>query len=143
MLARVPVRDQRTVSLGPLRRDPADRAVIFSTIDFGGRLVAIAGTHMAHLTDWSPRQYRRLAALLPPADTPAVLAGDMNLWGPPVSSFFPVWRRAVTGRTWPAHRPHSQLDHVLITESLSVVEGHVAEHSGSDHRPVVVRLALA
>ncbi|MGB7053058.1 MAG: endonuclease/exonuclease/phosphatase family protein, partial [Acidimicrobiales bacterium] len=99
--------------------------------------------HMSHLTDFSPLQYRRLAALLPSPDTPAALAGDMNLWGPPVSSFFPAWRRAVTGRTWPAHRPHSQLDHVLITASLRVVEARIAEHSGSDHRPVVVRLALA
>lgn len=143
VLARVPVRDQKTVSLGHLRHDPADRAVIFVTTELGSRAVTIAGTHMAHLTDWSPLQYRRLAGLLPPADTPAVLAGDMNLWGPPVNSFFPAWRRAVTGRTWPAHRPHSQLDHVLITESLSVVEARIVDHSGSDHRPVVVRLALA
>ena len=28
-----------------------------------------------------------------------MLAGDMNLWGPPVSSYFRGWRRAVTGRT--------------------------------------------
>ena len=143
VLARVPVLDHTTVSLGHLRHDPADRAVIFVTTELGSRTITIAGTHMAHLTDWSPLQYRRLAGLLPPADTPAALAGDMNLWGPPVSSFFPAWRRAVTGRTWPAHRPHSQLDHVLITESLSVVDARIVDHSGSDHRPVIVRLALA
>jgi endonuclease/exonuclease/phosphatase (EEP) superfamily protein YafD len=32
---------------------------------------------------------------------------------------------------------------VLITPSLSVVSAAVAERSGSDHRPVVVTLALA
>ncbi len=143
MLSRVPLRDEGTIWLGRLRADPAERAVVHATADLGGRPVVLMGTHMAHLSHFSPLQYRKLAGLLPPRDTPAVLAGDMNLWGPPVSSFFPAWRRAVTGRTWPAHRPHSQLDHVLITESLQVVESRVAERSGSDHRPVVVRLALA
>jgi endonuclease/exonuclease/phosphatase family metal-dependent hydrolase len=142
-LARIPVHNVRVITLAPLRHDPADRAVICASTDLGGRTATLMGTHMSHLTDFSPLQYRRLAALLPSPDTPAALAGDMNLWGPPVSSFFPAWRRAVTGRTWPAHRPHSQLDHVLITASLRVVEARIADHSGSDHRPVVVRLALA
>jgi len=98
---------------------------------------------MSHLSHWSPAQYRLLAKKLPAPNTAAVLAGDMNLWGPPVNSFFPAWRRAVTGRTWPAPRPHSQLDHVLITEALSVDSARIATRSGSDHRPVVVRLALS
>jgi len=32
---------------------------------------------------------------------------------------------------------------VLITPPLSVVEARVVDRSGSDHRPVVVTLALA
>jgi endonuclease/exonuclease/phosphatase (EEP) superfamily protein YafD len=32
---------------------------------------------------------------------------------------------------------------VLITEALSVDSARVATRSGSDHRPVVVRLALS
>ena len=113
------------------------------TTDLGGREVTVHGTHMSHITHWSPAQYRRLATLLPHPDHAAVLAGDMNLWGPPVASFFPAWRRAVTGRTWPAHRPHSQLDHVLITPALAVVDARVVPTTGSDHRPVVVTLALS
>ena len=143
LLARVPVRDVGVIRLGRLRRDPARRAVLTCTTDLGGREVSVYGTHMSHLTHWSPAQYRLLGKKLPAPDRAAVLAGDMNLWGPPVKSFFPAWRRAVTGRTWPAHRPHSQLDHVLITEALSVDSARVATRSGSDHRPVVVRLALS
>ena len=143
LLSRVPTGDVRVIRLGQLRRDPAARAVISCTTDLGGRTVSIFGTHMSHISHGSHVQYRRLGALLPHPDTPAVLAGDMNMWGPPVNSFFPAWRRAVTGRTWPTRRPHSQLDHVLITPSLSVVSAAVAERSGSDHRPVVVTLALA
>ncbi len=143
LLSRVPCRDPEVLSLGKLRRDPAARAVVRCTIDLGGRDVTVLGTHMSHITHWSPAQYRRLGDLLPHPDHAAVLAGDMNMWGPPVNSFFPAWRRAVTGRTWPAHRPHSQLDHVLITPALSVVDARVVPSTGSDHRPVVVTLALS
>jgi endonuclease/exonuclease/phosphatase family metal-dependent hydrolase len=143
LLARIAVHEPDVLDLGTLRRDPARRAVVRCTTVLGGRTVSIFGTHMSHITHFSPAQYRRLARLLPPANTPAVLAGDMNMWGPPVNSFFPAWRRSVTGRTWPSWRPHSQLDHVLITPALSVVDARIAPASGSDHLPVVVTLALA
>jgi len=143
VLARVACRDPQVLPLGKLRRDPAERAVVRCTTDLGGREVVVHGTHMSHITHLSPAQYRRLARLLPPLDQPALLAGDMNMWGPPASSFFNGWRRAVIGRTWPSHRPHSQLDHILVTPALAVVDARVAASSGSDHRPVVVTLALA
>ena len=143
VLARIACRDPQVLELGKLRRDPARRAVVRCTTDLGGRELIIHGTHMSHISHLSPAQYRRLARLLPPLDQPALLAGDMNMWGPPASSFFSGWRRAVIGRTWPAHRPHSQLDHILITPALTVVHAEVAPSSGSDHRPVVVTLALA
>jgi endonuclease/exonuclease/phosphatase family metal-dependent hydrolase len=143
VLARVPCRDAEVLDLGKLRRDPARRAVVRCTTDLGGHELIVHGTHMSHITHLSPAQYRRLARLLPALDRPALLAGDMNMWGPPASSFFRGWRRAVVGRTWPAHRPHSQLDHVLITPLLRVLEARVADTTGSDHRPVVVTLALA
>ena len=117
----------RCCRLGKLRRDPARRAVVRCTTDLGGRELTVHGTHMSHITHLSPAQYRRLARLLPPLDRPAVLAGDMNMWGPPASSFFRGWRRAVIGRTWPAHRPHSQLDHILVTPALRVVDARVAD----------------
>jgi len=142
VLARVACRDVEVLSLGKLRRDPASRAVVRCRTDLGGAELTIHGTHMSHITHLSPAQYRRLARLLSPIDEPALLAGDMNMWGPPASSFFRGWRRAVVGRTWPAHRPHSQLDHILVTPALQVVDARVADASGSDHRPVVVTLAL-
>lgn len=141
LLARVPCRDVEVLPLGKLRRDPARRAVIRCTVDVGGTALVVHGTHMSHITHLSPAQYRRLARLLPPLDRPALLTGDMNMWGPPAASFFKGWRRAVTGRTWPAHRPHSQLDHVLVTPAVDVVAARVADATGSDHRPVVVTLA--
>jgi endonuclease/exonuclease/phosphatase family metal-dependent hydrolase len=141
VLARVACRDVEVLSLGKLRRDPASRAVVRCKTDLGSAELTIHGTHMSHITHVSPAQYRKLARMLPPIEQPALLAGDMNMWGPPASSFFRGWRRAVVGRTWPAHRPHSQLDHILVTPSLRVIDARVAEASGSDHRPVVVTLA--
>ena len=142
VLARVACRDPRVLDLGQLRRDPARRAVVRCTTDLGAGEMVIHGTHMSHITHLSPAQYRRLARLLPPPDRPALLAGDMNMWGPPASSFFPGWRRAVIGRTWPSHRPHSQLDHILVTPAVTVLDARVAAASGSDHRPVVVTVAV-
>lgn len=142
VVARVDCRDPQVLELGKLRRDPAKRAVVRCTTDLGGRELVVHGTHMSHISHLSPAQYRRLARLLPPLDTPALLAGDMNMWGPPASSFFSGWRRAVIGRTWPSHRPHSQLDHILVTPAVAVIDARVARSSGSDHRPVVATLAL-
>ena len=65
----------------------------------------------------------------PAADHAAVLAGDMNLWGPPVQLVLP---RVAPGRhraDLAGPRPHSQLDHMLITPALSVVDARVADRS--------------
>jgi endonuclease/exonuclease/phosphatase family metal-dependent hydrolase len=54
----------------------------------------------------------------------------------------PGWRRAVVGRTYPSHRPHSQIDHILVNEKIEVLSGEVLPACGSDHRPVCARLRL-
>lgn len=143
VLSRIATHDCRVISLGKLRRDAARRVVIRCDVPLGAERLAVHGTHMSHITHGSHAQYRKLARALPRPTTPAVLVGDMNMWGPPVSSYFRGWRRALRVRTWPAHRPHSQLDHVLVTPRVRVVEARVGEFAGSDHLPVVVTLALA
>ncbi|MGH9080985.1 MAG: endonuclease/exonuclease/phosphatase family protein [Acidimicrobiales bacterium] len=142
LLSRVPIGHVEVIPLGQLRRDPARRAVIRGTAELAGGPLVICGTHMSHITHGSHAQYRRLAKQLPPSDEAACLAGDMNLWGPPTSSYFRGWRRGVTGRSWPARRPHSQLDHVLVTAPVAVLDGRIGDFAGSDHRPAVVTVAL-
>jgi endonuclease/exonuclease/phosphatase family metal-dependent hydrolase len=142
LLARLPVRELAIIELGRLHRDPARRAVIRGVVGLEGGDLAVYGTHMSHITHGSHAQYRRLASTLSPGRTAAVLAGDMNLWGPPVSSYFRGWHRTIVGRTWPAHRPHSQLDHVLATPQVTTVDARVGPDGGSDHRPVVVTVAV-
>jgi endonuclease/exonuclease/phosphatase family metal-dependent hydrolase len=143
LLSRVPLRDVEVISLGHLKRDAARRAVIRAVVDLEGGPLVIHGTHMSHITHGSHAQYRLLGTKLPAPTTAAVLAGDMNLWGPPVNSYVRGWRRGVKGRTWPALRPHSQLDHIMVTPPVTVTGARIGEFAGSDHRPVVATLSVS
>jgi len=141
----VPARAE-VLELGDIRGDRTRRgAIAVDLVPPGGdgRPVTVIGTHMSHLSDGSLIQFRRLARRLPAADTDVVLAGDMNLWGPPLSLLFPGLRRVVRGRTWPAWRPIAQSDHILATSRLaSSAHGEVVPVRGSDHLPVRARFAL-
>jgi len=143
VLSRLPVRTTKVIELTRLRRDRANRAVVALNVEVDGRAVGVAGTHMSHLSHGSALHFRAVARMLEETfgDEPVLLAGDMNLWGPPIHALLGQWRRAVKGKTWPAWRPHSQLDHILV-RGLAVRDAGVWPESGSDHRPVWARLAL-
>ena len=147
VLSRLPITSTDVLDLGRLARDRARRAALALTVGGGigvGIEVTIVGTHMSHLTYGAPRQFLRLARAVRATHKgrPAVLAGDMNLWGPPVSLLLPGWRRAVRAKTWPAWRPHSQVDHVLVRGRLAVLGGAVLGAVGSDHLPVRATLGV-
>jgi hypothetical protein len=131
------------VHLSHLRADRVRRVAIVVDVTVDGRPVSIVGTHMSHLHFGSHRNWaelrRQLGALARPD---AVLAGDMNTWGPLVRVFMPGWRRAVIGATWPARRPHSQIDHVIVRGAFVPRTGRVLPDVGSDHRPVMAELDL-
>jgi len=93
---------------------------------------------MTHLSYGSPRHYRALGRYLKEtaSETPTVILGDFNLWGWPVVGFLRGFRRAVKGRSWPAWRPHSQIDHLLVDKKLEVLSGSVVKDRGSDHRAI-------
>lgn len=132
-----------TLRLPPLARDRVHRAAIVVDLRVDDVPLSVIGTHMSHLHYGSHRNYADLRRLLQTHARPeAVLLGDMNLWGPPVRAFLPDWRRAVKGRTWPAWRPHSQIDHILVRGGIEVVSSEVLPPAGSDHRPVRAILTL-
>lgn len=143
VLSRQPLADATVLPLGQLRKDPARRVAIRGTVSVGGTSLVVHGTHMSHLLQRSPVQFRELAKALPGPGTLAVVAGDMNLWGPAVTTLLRGWRRAVVGRTWPSGRPHSQVDHLLVNPSVVVVDTAVVDTRASDHRPVRATLAPA
>ena len=135
------------IPLGKLRRRlrPSGWSSAATSSSRAGTL-AVFGTHMSHITHGSPLPSTGGSAGCSRQPTnAAVLAGDMNLWGPPVTSYLPgLAAGPATGRTWPAHRPHSQLDHVLVTPPVVRARGpRSARTRDPTTVPVVVTLALA
>ena len=141
VLSRLPVIGSDVVAVGPqLPRDPGRRAVVRAVVDAGAPFTVV-GTHLPLLKDPVWRLAPALRAALPGPDRPAAFAGDMNMWGWCADRLAgPGWRRAVRGRTYPAHRPHSQTDHILVNAPVEVVGAEVVPQVRSDHRPVRARL---
>jgi endonuclease/exonuclease/phosphatase family metal-dependent hydrolase len=142
VLSRLPIRGRSVIDLGRLQQDRARRFALVLDLEVDGIPLTVVGTHMSHIRHGAPVQFLRLSRAirrLAPSG-PGILAGDMNLWGPAVAAFFPEWRRALLRKTWPAWRPHSQVDHILIRGPLAVEGGEAYTSMGSDHRPLRVRL---
>jgi len=144
VLTHLPARELGRPAVGPTRGDPVpERRVLHLEVDVDGRPVDFVAVHLtSRLPHGPPLQLRRLARLLPSGARPAIVAGDCNFWGPPTSALLPGWRRVVRGRTWPADRPHSQIDHILVRGGIEVVDSAVLPPVGSDHRAVRARLRI-
>lgn len=135
------------VAVTPVRQlalDPVARRVVVVDVDTGAGALRVVGTHWAHPHMGAPLRTGELRRALPHPDVPAVLAGDMNMWRWCLAAVAPrAWRPAVRGPTWPSHRPHSQIDHLLVTPSVEVLGGEVLDLVASDHRPVRARVRVA
>src|SRR5918994_1466907 len=144
VLSRPPAQLVQMIPVGDVPGDPASRrcALRVALVVDGDNIDLIAVHLTSRLPYGPPMQIRNLRRRLPAPDERTVIVGDFNLWGPAVTALLPGWRRAVRGRTWPAHRPHSQIDHVLVRDDVDVVEAEVLDEVGSDHRPVRVTLRL-
>jgi endonuclease/exonuclease/phosphatase family metal-dependent hydrolase len=144
LLSRLPIRTSRLVDMGRLveRWDVAHRWALLVDVEVGGSdLLSVAAIHLSFALPNAAAQLRRLAGALP-GDRASVVVGDCNLWGPVAAGLVPRHERAVRGRTWPAHRPHSQLDHILVTPELAVIASEVLAPAGSDHLPIRATLEL-
>jgi endonuclease/exonuclease/phosphatase family metal-dependent hydrolase len=143
LLSRKPIRSSRTVALPHLPLDPWSRALLHAEIDVDGTNLTVVATHFTHLEHGAPLHTGALRRGLPPSDRPAALIGDLNMWGWTIDAMAPRgWRRALRGKTWPAPRPHHQIDHLLVTPSVEVIRGEVLGDMGSDHRPIRARLRV-
>ncbi|GAA3338409.1 hypothetical protein GCM10020358_18380 [Amorphoplanes nipponensis] len=136
VLSRVPWQHCATVPLGTAARDPVG-ARLAQVVTFPG--LRVVNVHLTHRLTRGPSQLRRLLAALPAPAGPTVIAGDLNMCRPTVLLARP-YRPALRGRTWPAHRPVAQIDHVLLGPGITAVTAAVAPAVGSDHLPVVVTL---
>ncbi len=138
VLSRHPVLETDRIPLRPVPRGSlARRRALRLRLDVDGSALDLVAVHLSSRVPQGPVSHLLdLRPHLPSRDRPAVVAGDCNFWGPTVVSLLPGWRRAVRGRTWPARRPHSQIDHILVTPRIRVVESAVLDPVGSDHRPI-------
>jgi endonuclease/exonuclease/phosphatase family metal-dependent hydrolase len=147
IVSRIPAEIRGRLAVGSVPGDPTpERGGLHVVLDVDGTEVDLVGVHLtSRLPYGPPTQLRRLRPQLPDDDRPAIVAGDCNFWGPGVTAFLPGWARAVRGRTWPARRPHSQIDHILVrpTSRIEVLDSAVLPEVGSDHRPVRATLRVS
>jgi endonuclease/exonuclease/phosphatase family metal-dependent hydrolase len=137
--SRLPVVARHDLPLPRTISDPAaPRVAIQLSVDVGGVVVDAVGLHTSSRLWWGAPivHLHGLRKQLPPPGRPAFIAGDFNLWGPGVELLLPGFHRTVLGRTYPSHRPHSQIDHVLVNDRLTCVSAEVIDDRRSDHRPV-------
>ena len=144
VLTRLPSRRLPDTPIRHVWTDPAStRRALRIELDVDGNSLELIAVHLtSKLPHGPPIQMARLRRDLPPRGRRAVVVGDLNFWGPPSVALLRGWRRSVRGRTWPAHSPHSQIDHVLVRDDVEVLETEVLPDVGSDHRPIRVRLRL-
>ena len=85
-----PIEASRVLELRLLKADRMRRAAIVVDVTVDGRPISVGGIHMSHLLYGSPRNFAELRRRLRTEARPdAVLAGDMNSWGPLVQLFMP------------------------------------------------------
>jgi endonuclease/exonuclease/phosphatase family metal-dependent hydrolase len=142
--SRFPVLERSPIVLRKVKADPVpERKALSVTVEIDGRAVEIVGLHTSsRLHVFAPVRHLLSARPHLGRGMPQVIAGDFNFWGPPVAALMPGWQRPVRGATWPSHRPHSQIDHVLVRGGIEALSGEVLPATPSDHRPVRARLRL-
>ncbi|MBW4029683.1 MAG: hypothetical protein HIU57_03270 [Acidobacteria bacterium] len=139
----LPIESITVLPLGRLPREKVRRALIVARLDLEGRPIHVAAVHGSHLSHGSPLLYRRLTSLVGELDptVPIILGGDFNCWRPLLRVLLPGWRTLARARTWPARRPHSQIDHLLGRGPWRRL-GASATDGGSDHRALTGDVAL-
>ncbi len=139
----LPILSLEVTSLGRLPREKVRRALIVARLEFEGRPIHVVAVHGSHLTHGSPLLYRRVTRIVAGLDPtlPTILAGDFNCWRPLLRLLLPGWTSLARARTWPARRPHSQIDHILARGPWRV-KSSAATDGGSDHRALCADVTL-
>ena len=120
-----------------------------------GRPLRVIGTHpfpplSQHCFESRSKQLVHIAGLLDPLED-NVIAGDFNLtpWSPIFSDVLAAgdlkdsrigFGPACTWNAFPSFIGGIQIDHVLTSQSIKILDHQVTEDFGSDHRAVVVEI---
>jgi len=143
LLTRLDVEEVRVISLGRLPRERVKRALVVARLRDHDRSFYVLAIHGAHLSHGSHRQYRRVSEFVETLDPklPMLIGGDFNAWRPLLRFLLPGWHSLASGRTWPASRPHSQIDHILGRGPWTSTRSFTAD-GGSDHLALVADIEL-
>lgn len=127
--------------LRPVLVSDEPRVALIALVDNPFGSVTVATTHLSFMPGWNTRQLRRLVRELAGWERPVLLMGDLNM-GPRHAIRASGMRSLVSARTFPAHTPHRQLDHVLLAGELGQgpVAGAAVELPLSDHRALTVTI---
>ena len=148
VLSRFPIVQVQTVE------DDEGIEHIDALIDWNGKKIRLTAWHpMPPISQYDhTKRNLQLLALAKEAKAsgqPAIVAGDLNAtpWSIAFSNLDQAGLRRASGLTptWPAVGRGwigIPIDHVLVTSHWSVVEREVGPNLGSDHLPVIVRIAL-
>jgi endonuclease/exonuclease/phosphatase family metal-dependent hydrolase len=125
------------------------RGAILADLRVGGQALRVVGMHLDLSGLWRRRQALAILAHLKArdGDPPTVLMGDLNEWsanGGCLRDFGQDHRFADCGRSFHARRPIAQLDRIMVSGQLEVVESgaHMSETArrASDHLPIWARI---
>ena len=125
--------------------------VLRARVEWKGRNLALSAAHP--MPPLSPAYHQARASMLEREakwgaahGLPAILAGDLNAtpWsnGMRVAAAHGLLRSAAYAPSWPSRLPLLPIDHVLASPHWSVLERQIGPDVGSDHRPVLARLAI-
>lgn len=148
LATRAPHRVVREIPLPVTKGDPVPRRhALHVEVEHDGGPFDLVAFHVSSKLWFGapPIQLRGLARAARDLgrERPALLVGDANWWRTTLPLWLPGWRGTVRGATFPAPRPHSQIDHVLVRGGLESVAAEVGPAARSDHRLVRVRLRRA
>jgi endonuclease/exonuclease/phosphatase family metal-dependent hydrolase len=118
------------------------RGLLVVALDYEGREVRFANTHLGLLPDERKRQRARTAELIDPK-TPTILAGDFNSHSrhlPEITGLTPVFTE---GFSYSSKKPRKLIDNVLTTNHWTTVKTEIPQTPASDHLPLLATLDLA
>jgi endonuclease/exonuclease/phosphatase family metal-dependent hydrolase len=128
------------------------RGAVLADLQVNGARLRVVGMHLDLSGLWRRRQAHAILAHLErkPDRLPTVLMGDLNEWsaaGGCLRDFGSHHRFAPCGKSFHARRPVAQLDRIMVSPDLNVVEagthGTSTARRASDHLPIWARLQPA
>jgi endonuclease/exonuclease/phosphatase family metal-dependent hydrolase len=136
------------------RREAERRGMLRVDVDFGGRTISFATTHLDYQRDEGRLfETEQLLRFLADVKEPLILVGDFNdepgggAYKLLLTKFADAWigsRAKESGLSYPADRPAKRIDYIFYrsTDGVRAKKTWVVRTPASDHLPVMAELEL-